>query len=368
MRFATILDRYLLREMIGPFLAAAFLFFVFWGGDIFVLSAQYLIGQHEPFFVVLRYVILRVPQSIPMAFPFGALAGSLLAVSRLMGDNEINAMRTAGIHVMRIAAAPLAFGFVIFLCTYGMNEYVAPSAVDLSTRTFYQMIYHSDYLPFDTQFFRKDPDTGNTFYVTEASPDGKTFYGVQIFKPGPSGTWNETLQAQSATVVNGVLMMKNVIETRFNSEGYVSWQQRAGRVTIGLPLQESASQFLNSVNNDPWAMSSKQLAAQLRWRTAQGIGGTALSGWAFTLASKLAWPFACFIAVLVAVPLAIRFGRRGRMLGMLLAVVAFFCYYLLVSAASAFGNNGAIDPYVAAWIPNVVFGAAGAFLLWLEER
>jgi lipopolysaccharide export system permease protein len=354
--------------MVWPFAGGAFLFFIFWGFDIFVLSAQYLIGQHEPFFVVLRYLVLRVPQSIPMAFPFGALAGSLLAMGRLMADNEVTAMRTAGIHVLRIAATPLLVGFVAFLFTYGMNEYVAPRAVDLSTRTFYQMIYHSDYLPFDTQFFRKDPDTGNTFYVTEASPDGKTFYGVQIFKPGPSGTWNETLQAKSASVINGKLVMKNVIETRFNNDGYVSGQQKVATVTIGLPLQESAAQFLNTVNNDPWAMSSKQLATQLRWRNEQGIGGTALDSWEFTLGSKLAWPFACFIAVLVAVPLAIRFGRRGRMLGMLLAVVAFFCYYILVSVMTAFGNNGAIDPYLAAWIPNIIMGAAGGFLLWLEER
>ncbi len=354
--------------MIPPFAGAAFAFFIFWALDIFVLSAQYLINQHQPFFLVLRYIILRVPQSIPMAFPFGALFGSLLAVGRLMGDNEINAMRTAGIHVVRIAAMPLAFGFCAFLVTYAMNEYIAPPSVDLSTRTFYQMIYHSDYLPFDTQFFRKDPDTGNTFYVTEASPDGKTFYGVQIFKPGPSGTWNETLQAKSASVVRGMLVLHNVIESRFNNDGYVSGQQKVATVTIGLPLQESASQFLNSVNNDPWAMSSKQLATQLRWRQQEGIGGTALNPWEFTLANKLAWPFACFIAVVVAVPLAIRFGRRGRMLGMLLAIMAFFLYYLLMSAASAFAMTGAIDPYVAAWIPNVVFGAAGAFLLWLEER
>ena len=64
------------------------------------------------------------------------------------------------------------------------------------------------------------------------------------------------------------------------------------------------------------------------------------------LADKLAWPFACFIGVLVAVPLALRFGKRGRMLGIALSIIAFFAYYLMVSAASAFGRNGAINPYL----------------------
>lgn len=364
----TILDLYLLREMIWPFIGASFAYFIFWALDIFVLSAQYLINQHEPFFLVLRYIVLRVPQAIPMAFPFGALFASLLAMGRLMADNEVNAMRTSGIHVLRIAATPLVFGFGVFVFTYAMNEYIAPPAVDLSTRTFYQMIYHSDYLPFDTQFFRKDPDTNNTFYVTEAAPDGKTLYGVQIFKPGPSGSWNETLQAKSAVIASGKLVLKDVIETRYDNQGYYAAQQHDDTVTIALPLQESAAQFLNTVNNDPWAMSSRELSQQLHLRNQQGIGGTALSQWQFTLGNKIAWPFACFVAVLLAVPLAVRFGKRGRMLGMALAILSFFVYFLLMSTMSAFGTTGAINPYLAAWIPNMVMGAAGAFLLWLEER
>ena len=41
---------------------------------------------------------------------------------------------------------------------------------------------------------------------------------------------------------------------------------------------------------------------------------------------------------------------------------------LVLAAASAFGRNGAMNPYLAAWLPNIVIGTAGAVLLWLEER
>jgi LPS export ABC transporter permease LptG len=363
-----ILDAYLLREMIWPFVGAFFAYFIFWALNIFVLSAQYIINEHVSFFLALRFIILRVPQAIPMAFPFASLVASLLAVGRLMGDNEITAMRTSGIRILRIAATPLIFGFAMFFVTYAMNEYIAPTSVDLSTRAFYQMIYHSDTLPFETQFFRKDPDTGNTFYVTQVGPDGKTLYGVQIFKPGRTGPWNETLQARSASISSSVLVLKDVIDSRFNSDGYVVGQQHVKSVTIGLPIQETAAQFLSTANNDPWAMSSKQLALHVRAMQEQGIGGTTLGTMEFTLANKVAWPFACFIAVLIALPLAVRFGRRGRMLGMALSIVAFFFYFVLTSAASAFGTTGALNTYVAAWLPNVIMGVAGGTLLWLEER
>ena len=82
-------------------------FLLFWALNIFFLAADYIINQHAPFFLVLRFVIFRIPQAIPMAFPFGCLFAALLAIGRVMGDNEITAMRTAGIAVWRIALAPL---------------------------------------------------------------------------------------------------------------------------------------------------------------------------------------------------------------------------------------------------------------------
>jgi len=363
-----ILDSYLLREMMVPFFFAFGAFLLFWALNIFFLAADYIINQHAPFFLVLRFVIFRIPQAIPMAFPFGCLFAALLAMGRVMGDNEVTAMRTAGIPVMRIAISPLLFGVLMFLIAYGMNEYVAPASVDLSTRTFYQIIYHTDALPVEPQFFRKDPDTGNTFYVGQVAPDNKTMMDVQIFKPAKFGPWNETLQAKTADVAHSSLVLHDVIDTRYNNDGYVTNQQHVKDVTIGLPLGETASQFVSQVNNDPWTMSSKSLRTQVNALQSQGIGGTAMGNLQINLADKLAWPFSCIIGVLVAVPLALRFGKRGRMLGIALSIIAFFAYYLMVSAASAFGRNGAMNPFLAAWLPNIIVGAIGAILLWLEER
>lgn len=364
----SILDSYLLREMVGPFGFAFGAFLLFWALNIFFLAADYIINQHAPFFLVLRFVIFRIPQAIPMAFPFACLFAALLAMGRVMGDNEVTAMRTAGVSVMRIAAAPLLFGFAMFLAAYSMNEWIAPKSVELSTRTFYQIVYHTAALPVEPQFFRKDQDTGNVFYVTQVAADNKTMVGVQIFKPARYGPWNETLQAKTASVKGSTLVLHDVIDTRYNNDGYMTSQQKVKEISIGLPLGETAAQFMSTVNNDPWTMSTKSLRAQVNALQSQGIGGTALGNLQINLANKLAWPFACFIGVLLALPLALRFGKRGRTLGIALAIISFFIYYLMTSAAAAFGRNGAINPYVAAWIPNAVMGLAGAVLLWLEER
>jgi lipopolysaccharide export system permease protein len=363
-----ILDRYLLREMVGPFLFAFFAYLIFWALNIFFIAADYIINQHAPFFLVLRFVIFRVPQAIPMAFPFASLFAGLLAMGRVMGDNEVTAMRTSGIPVWRIALTPLIFGFAMFVVAYLMNEYVAPASVDVSTRTFYQIIYHTDALPVEPQFFRKDPDNGNVFYVNQVLPDNKTMEGVQVFKLGRFGVFVETLQAKTATVENGHLSMHDVIDTRYNPDGYMTSQQHVNEVDVALPLAETAAQFMSSQNSDPWTMSSKNLNAQIKSLQLQGIGGSALGSLQISLANKLAWPFASFIGVVLAVPLAMRFGKRGRTLGIAMAIIAFFAYFLMTSATAALGRNGKMDPMLAAWLPNIIMGTAGVVLLWMEEH
>ncbi|HKU66814.1 MAG TPA: LptF/LptG family permease [Candidatus Baltobacteraceae bacterium] len=363
-----ILDSYILGEILGPFLFAFIAFFLFWGFNIFFLAAKYIIAQNAPIFLVLRFVVFRIPQSIPMAFPFATIFATLLGMGRLMADNEINAIRTSGVSLWRFALTPFAFGVCVFIFTWAMNEYVAPKSVDLSTRTFYQIIYHTASLPVEPQFFRKDPDTGNVFFVSQVLPDGRTMAGVQIFKPGRSGYWNETIQAKTAHVEGATLVMTDAILTFYNADGYETSQTTTPEFRIGLPLGESAAQFLSTQNSDAYTMNSKQLSQQVNALRAQGVGGEALGNLELNLADKFAFPFSAVVSVLIALPMAIRFGKKGRAMGMALAIVAFFVYYVMTEAAAAFGSTGRMNPYLAAWLPNVIFGAAGLGLLWSEEH
>jgi len=364
-----ILDSYLLREFVAPFLFMFFAFYIFWALNIFFVAADYEINHHAPFFLVLRFVLFRVPQATPMAFPFATLFAGLFAMSRLAGDNEVTAMRTSGVPLWRFALTPVLFSVAMFGICYLMNEYIAPRAVDISTRSFYQIVYNTESLPVESQFFRKDSDTQNVFYVNQVAPDHKTMVGVQIFRPAHDNNyWSETIQAKTATVAGPMLVLHDAVVTRYNNDGFTTAQDRSKELSIGLPMGENVAQFLSSENDDPWTMSSKTLATQVKSLQTQGVGGEALGNLQVNLAGKLAWPFGCVIAMLLAVPLAIRYGRRGRFLGAALAIFAFFVYLLMYSAAAALGRNGAINPYLAAWLPNAIMGVTGVTLFWAEEH
>ncbi len=125
-----------------------------------MLAADYIVNKGAPVFLVLRFLVFRVPQATPLAFPFACLFGTLLGFGRLAADNEINAMRTSGISFFRIIRLPLLAGASVAIVSFLVNEHIAPIATELSTRSFYQILYHSQTLPVEPNIFRSDPTHG----------------------------------------------------------------------------------------------------------------------------------------------------------------------------------------------------------------
>jgi len=364
-----IMDAYLLRELAAPFAFALGAFFLFWFANIFVLAADYLVNKNAPIFLVLRFLLFRVPQATPMAFPFACLFGVLLAFGRLVADNEINALRTSGVSFLRIIRLPLIAGIVVALVSFLINEHVAPVTTDLSTRSFYQILYHSQTLPVEPNMFRSDPSTGNTFYIQSVAPDGKTMQNIMIYQPDRTSPFQQILTAKSAHIDGTEIVLEHAIRTQIKADGQIgAVDVEAKELRISLPMGDNGQNFLSGSMNDTYTMDTKRLAQDIKFRKQTGQGGTDLAGRELTLGSKYAYPFASFIAVVIAVPLAVRFGKKGRMLGIVMSLVALLVYYGMVALAGAFGKNGSLDPYLAAWLPNIILAGVGSFLIWREDR
>ena len=363
-----LLDNYLMRELAGPFAFSLGAFLLFWFLNIFFLAADYIINAHAPFFLILRFLIFRVPQSTPYAFPFACLFATLLAFGRLTADNEITALRTAGVSFNRICRTPLLLGVAAFAFAYFVNDTVVPHAVDLSTRTFYQIVYHTATLPIVPQIFRKDDATGNVFYVGQIEADNRTMDNVMIFQNATNSAYREVINADKATVDGSVLTLDHPRITKFKRDGALDGYALPTQMTVGLPLGETLDQFASSANNDDFTLNSRQLSTEIKAMEATGQGGQVLDVRKITLAQKLSFPFASLIAVVVALPLAVRFGKKGRTLGIALSIILFFVYFILMSAFVALGRNGALNPYLSAWIPNLIMGSAGAFMIWRVEH
>jgi lipopolysaccharide export LptBFGC system permease protein LptF len=83
------------------------------------------------------------------------------------------------------------------------------------------------------------------------------------------------------------------------------------------------------------------------------------------LYGRLAAPWTCLVAVLIAIPFGAGGGRRNVFVGVASSIAICLLYYFLQPLCLTFGSAGYMPPWLAAWLPNLVFGVAG---LWMTAR
>jgi len=81
------------------------------------------------------------------------------------------------------------------------------------------------------------------------------------------------------------------------------------------------------------------------------------------LQRKIAFPFVTLVMTLLAVPFAVTTGRSGAFYGIGVGLVLSLIYWTALSIFGALGAGGWMSPILAAWAPNILFGAAAAYML-----
>src|SRR4051812_10673913 len=108
-----ILDRYIARELIGPFIfgVAAFTLIFISGQYLFKLTS--FVAKGAPLVDVMELLVLRMVPVVVLTFPMATLLATLLSFGRLSGDMEVVAMMAGGVSFVRVATPPLLMGLLV---------------------------------------------------------------------------------------------------------------------------------------------------------------------------------------------------------------------------------------------------------------
>ena len=78
---------------------------------------------------------------------------------------------------------------------------------------------------------------------------------------------------------------------------------------------------------------------------------------------RLAAPWTCLVVVLIAIPFGAASGRRNLFFGVAGSIFICFGFFVVQQFSLAFGTGGYLPPWLAAWLPNLFFGATGLTLM-----
>src|SRR3984957_3820399 len=205
-RVMKILSRYVFREILTSSLLATalatFVIFLQGIGKLFELLVHSAKGP-----AVLELFALSLPPILLLSMPFGVLVGILVGLGRLSSDNEMIAMRSAGVSSRVVVSPVLGFALVAMLlsglCAAWLNplairaEYKIRNSVAASqlTADVEPRVFEDQFTNDNTVLYVNDvkAENGpvaiwNGVFIADLTPPAERKTGLKDAQPGPTVT------------------------------------------------------------------------------------------------------------------------------------------------------------------------------------
>jgi lipopolysaccharide export system permease protein len=347
-----------------------------------------LVNHQVTFQVVGQAIALLIPFVMAFALPMGMLTAALLVFGRFSADQELTAARASGLSLMSLITPVLLLSVALSLVCGLFNMEIAPAC-----RVAYKRMLAQLGLQNSTAFIQEDRFVdlpGWVVYVRKREGErlrDVRLYQVEHGKISTTVTASDglmaidplartlTLTLSNATFVTQVRASSSSFagenastnaaegksETRANSE----WKAAFSEVWMTDPPISLKSAPVTAGKPKLSEMSFRQLRAEIGERERQGVDTTPAQ---VQLHREIAFSFASLGFTLVGIPLGVRAHRRETTAGIAIALVLVLVYYSFIVLAQSWETRSEVGPQFIVWLPNFLFQAAGAVLLWRANR
>ncbi len=360
-----LIDRYIVRQFLISFFFGLIAFLL-----IFVLvdAMEHLddfIDAHAPVKVVVEYYIAFLPEIIKLMTPVAVLLGSLFVVGRMSTSSEMTAVKSSGVSLYRTLLPFLVVALIISVASVYLNGWVVPKA---NARKYYierTVLNRGDNLSGRMNIFFQvgprrivslnyfDPGTGIASHVSIQDFDDSDMTVMSHRYDAPQMKWVGPPPGQKESNAPGWTLLRGAMRT-FGKGA----QQLAFYDTLAVGKLSLTPADIEKKQKKPDEMDYNELEEFIQ---SQEHAGQDVSRWLVDFHSKVAFPFASVIMVLFGVPFASARPRSGLALGFGICTAVTFIYLAFMKVSQVVGYNGDVNPFLTAWLANLVFLAAGIF-------
>ena len=367
-RFLLILDDYVLKTFIGFLImilsSFVVLYLVF---DFFELFID-IYKNKVSALTWGKYLLNQAPATLYLLTPLAVLLAVLVTFGLMQKSNEITAMKATGISFYRtvipILAIAMALAGGLFLLDQWYLPYANKTAETLrnSIKAKPAQTYRR---PFRWIFGQsgKGNDNGNwtVYYYKFYDPDRDQFGSLSSFELDPH-TFQITRRVYAARAEWRENLKKWVFENgwqrSFNGDSVTDYRQF--EVDTFAHMNETPSYFKKEVRQSQ-EMNYDELRSYIRDLQQSGFDVVRLR---VQLQKKIAYPLITLVMAVLAIPFSLTAGRRGALSGVTVALLIAAGYFVTAGLFEAMGNVSQLPPPVAAWMPDVIFGLAGGYMIF----
>ena len=359
-----VLIRYLVKELfLYFFITFLFFFVIFFFNNILVL-AETILKQRVSVGMVMKLIWYSLPGVIAQSAPFATLVGFLMCLGRLVSDNEILILRASGLEYAIIMLPVVLLGIVISIGSFFMNDYLLPIGTLKFNRLKKEIVHTNPAVELESNSIKRTNDS--TLVLGEV--DKNNVSDIIVFDTDEKGQQriiiaNDSYVAKSE--LKGILMEFNMDDaTVLFFDRNQKWNIDA-LFAKSVMLNVFTSAFIYKSNRTaPREMTSFDLYKELKkMEKSEDTSPRILNNYKVEYNKKFSIPFGSFFFALLAMPLALIFGKRsGQTIGAIIGLFISLVYWTLTFLGQAFGMKIGLSGFWAMWTPNLVIGLIGITL------
>jgi lipopolysaccharide export system permease protein len=358
-----IINRYIFKELVTPFVISLFfLTFVFLMTRIPEI-ANMVVNYNVNILSVGSMLLYMLPRFLEFIIPMSIMISVLLTFMRMSGENEIMALKSAGVTLYQLLPPVLSFCLIGVLLTMWVTVFgVSWGKLSLTKITLELAETNMDMAFQERQFNSEIDDV--MIYISHVDMKTKKLSDVFIEDRRTKGMVSisvapfgelikfEDDQVYTLRLFNGVINQVDLNENSVNNINFGSYDinfdlksLNGEDKTIKKKLDErSLTELIQFIESN---RSNKELLKQALMK----------------LHEKFSIPIACLSLGLLAFPLGIQSNSHRKSSGFGLGISFFLLYYLLLAFGWSFGETRNFPPFLAMWLPNVIMGGIGLYIL-----
>ncbi len=345
---------YLTAEILAPFFASLIILngVLFTGRIMQLIDLIFTMNISLADFI--RLCVFISPKLLLFSIPMASSIAVIIAFIRLVNDNEIIALKAAGVSLYKMLPPVIVFAVCTALATGFIATKFIPSGSVAMHNLFLQLA--TDKISNGVQAKHFSDDTGDiVLYVNKIKPTTGEWQGVYLSdlrdKAHPI-----TIVAASGSItthMEDMYISMNLHNGSLHREnGTISQTVIFKDYKINLPIQVPKS--IGRQNLSKSSMTQKDL---LRAAASSGVGPAKGAHFLSEYHKRLALPAGCFILTLLGMSLALR-GRPGhRNIALPLGIGFFLLYFISLTMAENLSASVSIPVGLTMWLPNIIFGA-----------
>ena len=368
----SIIDRYVIRQVVTPFLLGLLVFTFIFIIPAMMEYAEGLVSKGVSGIVIASLMVRLVPQALAITFPMSLLLALLVAFGRLSADREFVAMQACGVSLLRLLR-PVG---LIAVTAWAATSYVLLVLVPEGNQAFRQIVFNvtAELAEGDVKprvFFDEFPNMA--LYVRDVPTAGGGWSGVFIadMRDGPASKIYLADRGRVAVdrekkTVDLVLEDVTIHQTAADGDYDVGTFEQS---IVGV---DATALFGNAIPKGPKEMTVAELRAQIAQNEqiidpATGRPYSTHNEW-MLIHQKFAIPVACLVFGLIGLALGATHRRDGMLGSFVLGIVVIFAYYVPLYLGPQMVKGNLMPPWLGTWLSNIVLGALGvAMFVWRDR-